>query len=53
MVIGTNESAGHFSSQCGRAIGTAIIPIRTMQPEAFWDYSDEVELRNDCEVFGI
>ena len=30
-----------------------IIPIHTMQPEAFLEYSDKVELKQDCEAFEI
>jgi ribonuclease J len=30
-----------------------IIPIHTMMPEAFYDYSDKVELKNDGELFEI
>jgi hypothetical protein len=28
-----------------------IVPIHTMMPEAFLDYSDKVELKKDGEVF--
>jgi ribonuclease J len=30
-----------------------IIPIHTMQPDAFLDYSDKVELKNDGVAFDI